>query len=1109
MAAGEATSIGRSTQFGIRENDPQGLAHHNDILYMVGGKNEALYELNKTTGNAEQIGSATKFGTEESPINESDPRGLVHDGANLYMLGALNRALYKINTSDGTADKITDPDVSLFGVGENMPRGLAHHNNILYMVGATNNALYMIDKNSGAATKVVVKQFSMSESDPQGLASDGTNLYMVGSASGTNNPPNEQRLFTLNKDTGVADKIHNTNQIGLSETEPRGLAFVETTLYMVGATNNYLYTLDTLGENAGIASKRGVISSVAAASNDILIATQAISGKHESQKGNIFQYLEEKWINRGDLTDLSNIITIGTITATGSAVSGFGSANDITIFTSDISDGFSSQDGNQDIIKGDIWISNGSTAWIKAGNLIADYSEISALETITSGTQFPEESPRGIASLHGILYMVGSTNKALYILNTSDGTASRVGDSNSFGIELESNKEINPQGLAALSNKLYMVCSGTKALYEVDISDGSATKIGSAEEFGVGEKSPRGLTALGDQLYMLGSDENKSLYKLNHTTGIATKILVEEFGVGEDDPQGLASIGTGNNAILYMTGEKTKALYILNTTTGVAKDVRSNNIIIATDEISEQSNSEKGDVFQHTGSAWVKRNTLTDFSDISTIATVSVAGDEPSVGTANNVHIFSEQKGAESTRRTTGETTIANAEKGDVYLDDATNWNYIGNLTALSDVSSLGAISGETTLTNKFGAVEESKPRGLASDGTNLYMVGAENDRLYALNVSTGIAEEIGTRMGFPASVDGMSQEKYPRGLVSDGTNLYMVGGEKAALYSLSTSTGVATRVPERNPPVKFGSVAESDPRGLAMKGTTEIWMVGAEKSTLYTLDISSGEATKVGNDHEFGENAENKIESNPSGIAEIKRGSMNTLYMTGGGGGVLYELTQLGIVNRTSDHKNFGVGESDPRGLASNGTILYMVGAKTNALYSVETIGTDFGKATRIGNAEAFGIEETSPQGLAYHNNNLYMVGTKNSSLYTLDITEVSASTINLKFEISSEIKTDDFKIKAIFDLGSGTITEFTPDDIAITRNSNGANPETAKISRDYIKITSLSKNSFDLNFFPTKNVFGTYTIGKTDNAKVKIDGIEKIIGNITGNTQFTINTT
>ena len=56
-------------------------------------------------------------------------------------------------------------------------------------------------------------------------------------------------------------------------------------------------------------------------------------------------------------------------------------------------------------------------------------------------------------------------------------------------------------------------------------------------------------------------------------------------------------------------------------------------------------------------------------------------------------------------------------------------------------------------------------------------------------------------------------------------------------------------------------------------------------------------------------------------------------------------------------------------------GDTLYMVGSDTDALYTVETTGTNAGTATQMGTlAPGFGVGEGEPRGLAAIGNTLYM---------------------------------------------------------------------------------------------------------------------------------------
>ena len=63
---GVATRVGSSSQFGVSESFPTGLASHNGTLYMVGTQTDVLYTLNTTTGVATRVGSSTAFGVSEN-----------------------------------------------------------------------------------------------------------------------------------------------------------------------------------------------------------------------------------------------------------------------------------------------------------------------------------------------------------------------------------------------------------------------------------------------------------------------------------------------------------------------------------------------------------------------------------------------------------------------------------------------------------------------------------------------------------------------------------------------------------------------------------------------------------------------------------------------------------------------------------------------------------------------------------------------------------------------------------------------------------------------------------------------------------------------------------
>jgi outer membrane protein assembly factor BamB len=113
-------------------------------------------------------------------------------------------------------------------------------------------------------------------------------------------------------------------------------------------------------------------------------------------------------------------------------------------------------------------------------------------------------------------------------------------------------------------------------------------------------------------------------------------------------------------------------------------------------------------------------------------------------------------------------------------------------------------------------ASPDSSPRGLAWDGTNLWLAGNSTDKIYKLNPSTG---EVISSFASPDSL--------PQGLAWDGTNLWLAGDSTDKIYKLNPSTGEVIS--------SFAS-PDSSPRGLAWDGTN-LWLAGDNNVRIYKLE--------------------------------------------------------------------------------------------------------------------------------------------------------------------------------------------------------------------------------------------------------------------------------
>jgi len=259
------------------------------------------------------------------------------------------------------------------------------------------------------------------------------------------------------------------------------------------------------------------------------------------------------------------------------------------------------------------------------------------------------------------------------------------------------------------------------------------------------------------------------------------------------------------------------------------------------------------------------------------------------------------------------------------------------------------------------------------NNGGDVNSSAADDDGNNGSDVNSSGGGDLGkaTRIG---SGLGIGEEYvYGSGLAVIGDTLYMVEEGSNALYTLNTTTGIATRVGESE---MFGG--DIGPFGLAALNDT-LYMEGISSDNndflyaLYTLTTDTGIAKRVGRATNFGLS----FFAGADGLAALN----GTLYLAGP---ELYTLnTTTGIaapVGNLLDSFNYGTGITGGDLAALNGT-LFMVGRDldnsieyilTDALY---TINVSTGVATQVGNMASFGMG-IAGGGLAALNGILYMTG-------------------------------------------------------------------------------------------------------------------------------------
>ena len=1120
---GVATRVGTATDWGVSESEVAGMAYGNSNLYMV-GSNSVLYTVNTGTGVATQVGTTTAgFG-----VGENNATGLSFVGAVLYMVGSDTRFLYRLALSGGSAGSATRvsstlptasymaemhgviymtggtaPDDRLhtldlttgvitvigpagFGIGETAPRGIASDDSNLYLVGDTKKTLCTIKTsgpNRGTATQLNIISFGVGETVPESLATDGETTWFIGNTTNA--------LYTLNLTTGEATRVGNATNFGpAGESSPSGLVYFNSTLYMVGSSNKKLYEVDTTDGTASLIGYSGFNIE----EHDPTAITTDGSSTWMVGKDNPYLMLLD--------------------TSTGEATRVGGTVDPVDQFGINASEGGAiATDGTT------VWFipydETGTTSRLHTLNMETGQATlVSGAPDLHATVGRPIESlAYGGASGHEKLYVVGSS-RILYTINTSDGTASRVGSTPAgFGTDATTPFAL---GFHANTDTLYFADGHNEKLSTLNLTSGAASFVtNTITEFHLSITSPRALATDGtDMWFGVGGSQNR-LYRIDPESSIAlgrvgfqtnwgisglTEVYSMAYGgspaklyaVGNDrklytiETSGVnasratqvgstaAGYGVGETmtgiafvgSTLYAAGETNDRLYTLSLTTGSASSpfvwptnygstgtlinvigmVKiSTTVYISTNTALYSLNLSTGvatSIGSYTfGSGKLMKDIFTDGTTlyglestehkIYRINTGTAATTNPSPALSRTdiesiVHRSSTFYGTSSSALytiaiSTGVCTASQTYSATNNVVRITPHASVSGLTTNNisfsgtslpsnlSVSSVAAVSGgndwDVTFNKSLTATQVS--------GMTINIVGNTlRIRWPGNRVRSGRIPADFTLSGAPSGVTITSVDSLPGQDRNDPQNewevtfsRYLTGTEMSALTITDAQTPRETMIKGDNKARTVNSKALQSltlptVKFLATDGTN-MWIAGsgATDQKLYTVSLTTGNVTAVA------------PSINNFNITGMTAGTLSyfdsKLYVINNTSRRVYEVnttTSVASIINIPVPTQFSVSEGSPRGLASDGSTLWMSGGDTDAIYRVNT-GT--GVATIVGSA--FTSTENNPRDLTYYNGNLYLLGDQTNKLY-----QVNTSTGALTKKDTAVAETN-------FGLGSG----------------------------------------------------------------------------------------
>ena len=265
-------------------------------------------------------------------------------------------------------------------------------------------------------------------------------------------------------------------------------------------------------------------------------------------------------------------------------------------------------------------------------------------------------------------------------------------------------------------------------------------------------------------------------------------------------------------------------------------------------------------------------------------------------------------------------------------------------------VTTFAGSAGSSVSTDGIGTAAGFRyPDGITTDGTNLYVT--DSSAIRKIVISTGVVTTIAGIANSTGSTDGTgSAARFysPAGITTDGTNLYVADAGNHTIRKVVISTEVVTTIAGLP---GSGNYLSTDGTGSAARFFTPIGIT-TDGTNLYVTDSYNNKIRKI----------------------VISTGVVTTLAGSG----------TAGSTNGTGTAASF----SDPSGITTDGTNLYVADSSIirKIVISTGVVTTIAGTAGTAGSTDGIGSAARFSQ-LLYNEISFFYVTTDGTNLYVADM--------------------------------------------------------------------------------------------------------------------------
>jgi sugar lactone lactonase YvrE len=239
---------------------------------------------------------------------------------------------------------------------------------------------------------------------------------------------------------------------------------------------------------------------------------------------------------------------------------------------------------------------------------------------------------------------------------------------------------------------------------------------------------------------------------------------------------------------------------------------------------------------------------------------VSCGGNDESTGLvvttlAGSAKSMGSEDGTGSAARFAGPEGIT-SDDTHLYVVDTFNHTIRQIAIATGEVTTFAGTPDVIGSTDDIGAAALfCYPRGIATDGTNLYVTDQGNATIRKIVISTKEVTTLAGTVGVFGSIDGTSavaRFRSPTGITTDGNNLYVTDSGSSTIREIVISNGEVTTLAGSAIHVGgyddgIGSAARFwIPTGITTDGTNLYVLDGDLNNTIRKIVVSTGEVTTL-----------------------------------------------------------------------------------------------------------------------------------------------------------------------------------------------------------------------------------------------------------------------